>query len=376
MSLFFMTFVALYGLMHLYFFLKANAAFHFSGPAGTVMVLFFVAMVAAPILVRGAERGGYAVSARVLAHAGYTWMGFLFLFVCIALAHDLTSLGIRLTAHFSGSDPSRFLPGAGASFRGIFVAALLISLYGLYEARHVRTERVTIRTPKLPPGKRIVVAQVSDIHLGLMVRTRRLSTITDILRRERPDLIVSTGDLVDGQMVDLSDVGKLLDDLRPPLGKFAITGNHEYYAGIEQAEKFTRSAGFRILRGESTLVGDSLALAGEDDPVGKRFGDLTPESDILGHVPTDRFTILLKHRPAFDEKSRGKFGLQLSGHVHNGQIFPFSLVTRLVYPIPVGLSTLPGGAQIYVSPGSGTWGPPMRVLAPPEVTIIEIVSSR
>lgn len=376
MSLFFMIFVLLYGLMHLYFFLKANAAFHFSAPSGTVMVLFLIAMVAAPLLVRAAEQGGYAVSARILAHAGYTWMGFLFLFICIALVVDLSSFGIRLAAHFSGSDASRFLPGAGASFRGIFIAALFVSLYGLYEARHVRTERVTIRTPKLPPGKRIVVAQISDVHLGLMVRTKRLSAVTDILRRERPDLIVSTGDLVDGQMVDLSDVGRLLDDLHPPLGKFAITGNHEYYAGIEQAEKFTRAAGFRILRGESTLVNDSLALAGEDDPVGKRFGDVVPESDILGHVPADHFTILLKHRPTFDEKSRGKFDLQLSGHVHNGQIFPFNLVTRLVYPIPPGLSPLPGGEQIYVSPGTGTWGPPMRVLAPPEVTIIEIVSSR
>jgi len=115
-----------------------------------------------------------------------------------------------------------------------------------------------------------------------------------------------------------------------------------------------------------------------DDPTQDRLGDRgrPPEADVLGDRPDGRFTILLKHRPSIDPASQGRFDLQLSGHTHHGQIFPFQLFTRLVYPLLGGSHAVPGGGTLHVSRGTGTWGPPMRFLARPEITIVDLEGSR
>jgi predicted MPP superfamily phosphohydrolase len=110
-----------------------------------------------------------------------------------------------------------------------------------------------------------------------------------------------------------------------------------------------------------------------DDPALPRGAGEATEQALLASLPRDRFTILLKHRPTVEPQSRGLFDLQLSGHVHKGQIFPFNLITHLVYPVKMGLSGDGAGSLLYVSRGSGTWGPPLRVLAPPEVTVIDLL---
>lgn len=130
-----------------------------------------------------------------------------------------------------------------------------------------------------------------------------------------------------------------------------------------------------MLRGEGLSIDGVINIAGVDDPQVIKYGNLkgTPENVLLAGLPRERFTLLLKHRPFIDQKSLGFFDLQLSGHVHKGQIFPFSIITGLYYPIQAGLATLPDNSRLYVSRGSGTWGPPIRFLSPPEITIIELV---
>jgi predicted MPP superfamily phosphohydrolase len=159
---------------------------------------------------------------------------------------------------------------------------------------------------------------------------------------------------------------------------YAVLGNHEYYAGLDTSLEFLRSAGFRVLRREGVEVFPSFALYGVDDPAGARWGD-TSGSDEQGFLPkgVERpYTLLLKHRPAIHVESRGRFDLQLSGHVHKGQIFPFNFLTYLSFPVNSGMNLLGDGAFLYVSRGTGTWGPPVRFLAPPEVTVIDILPVR
>lgn len=164
--------------------------------------------------------------------------------------------------------------------------------------------------------------------------------------------------------------------INPRYGKFAITGNHEFYAGIENARCFTENAGFTFLRGESVTVAGMINIAGVDDPAGRYYGlkDIS-EKGVLSKLPRDKFTLLLKHRPTVDKDAVGLFDLQLSGHAHKGQIFPFSLITRIYYrhTADAGHLKLMDNFYLYVSRGSGTWGPPIRFLAPPEVTVIELV---
>ena len=180
---------------------------------------------------------------------------------------------------------------------------------------------------------------------------------------------------MDGQTDSLNGVGTLLREIKAPLGKFAVTGNHEFYAGLDRSLEFMKQAGFHVLRGEATTVAGLINIAGIDDPVVRGYGRSreVPEKELLSGLPKDKFTLFLKHRPDVEKSAEGLFDLQLSGHAHKGQIFPFTLIVRFVFPQIAGLYDFSSGSYLYVSRGSGTWGPPIRFLAPPEVTIIDIV---
>jgi uncharacterized protein len=182
---------------------------------------------------------------------------------------------------------------------------------------------------------------------------------------------------VDGQINNLGGLAELFKEVTPRFGKFAVTGNHEFYAGLNQALEFTEQSGFKVLRGESSIVAGLVTIAGIDDPARGwvNMPGRPAEKEVLSLIPQGTFIVFLKHRPAVEPRSIGMFDLQLSGHVHKGQIFPFNLLTHLFYPVKSGYSTLPQNSSLYVSRGTGTWGPPIRFLAPPEVTVIELISS-
>jgi predicted MPP superfamily phosphohydrolase len=222
------------------------------------------------------------------------------------------------------------------------------------------------------------IALLSDVHLGALVGAGRLRDILARVAALEPDIVLSAGDLVDGQADHLNRLAPALAALRPPLGKFAVIGNHECYVGLAHALEFHARAGFTVLRGAAVEVTPELGIAGVDDPAAARPGApaATDERAPLAALAAARFVILLKHQPVVAAGSAGRFDLQLSGHLHKGQIFPFGLFVRLVYAARSGLTTLANGGWLYVSRGTGTWGPPMRVLAPPEITLIEVAPAR
>lgn len=378
MSLFLLTFLLVYGGVHAYVFFKTRSALSL-GTASTVMIiLFFVLMVISPILVRIAERHGHESAAVVVAHVGYTWMGFLFLFFCVSLVLDLYHLLLFMFGKLSHRPFVGLALPTAAAFCVPLAIAAAVSVYGWFEARNLKVERLTIVSPKIPSSaKKLVLVQISDLHLGLMVGKERLGRVLEKVRAEKPDVVVSSGDLVDGQLDGLAAMVPLLQDLQPPMGKFAVTGNHEFYAGLPQALSFTEQAGFRLLRHQFVSVGDVLTLVGVDDPAAHGgTPSLFPEHVLLAGLPQDRFTLLLKHRPVMDPASLGLFDLQLSGHVHKGQIFPFNLLTHLFYPVKMGFSRYPNNSSLYVSRGTGTWGPPIRFLSPPEIAVITFVPAK
>jgi hypothetical protein len=205
----------------------------------------------------------------------------------------------------------------------------------------------------------------------LLVRADRWNQILEKVRIQNPDLLVCTGDLVDGDYGGEDGVGNNIAQIQPPYGRFAVTGNHEAYAGLDHSLKTFERFGFTLLRGEARTLGGILNLVGVDDPV--LGGSEEQERTALSTAQNGLFTVLLKHRPSVSQESRGRFDLQLSGHAHKGQIFPFNLFTSWAYPMQDGPHSLKDGATLYTSRGSGTWGPPMRLLSPPEVTIIDVV---
>lgn len=376
MSLFLFTFFFLYAGMHCYAFLKAKTALSLGVGPGLAVAAFMVVMIASPFIVRLSEKGGWEAFARIAAYVGYTWLGILFLFTSYAVAADMYRLFVHLCGLALRRDLSQWSLSAGHAFFLPLIFSLLTSVYGYFEARSIRTEKVIVSTPKIPAEVGVLrIVQISDIHLGLIVREDRLERILDKVKAADPDILVSTGDLVDGQVCTLNHLSDLLRGITPRYGKFAVTGNHEFYAGLDNASCFTENAGFTLLRGETRSPGGIITVAGVDDPVEKAFGisRKVSEEELLSGLPRERFTLLLKHRPLVDRNSLGLFDLQLSGHVHRGQIFPFSIFTWLYYPVQSGFASLPRDSRLYVSRGAGTWGPPIRFLSPPEVAVIELV---
>lgn len=376
MTLFLLTFFLIYGGLHFHFFLRFRAAFAPGAAVQAVLVVLLLLCLMAPIIVRVSERYDLDALARLMSWIGYLWMAVLLLFLASSVLLEIYRLLVRATGLLLRAEVSRFLPSAGILFFIPVAAALAIVGYGFFAALDPRVERLEIRSAKIPKEMgRIRVVQISDVHVGLLVRGERLAVMLRKVREAAPDVLVCTGDLVDGQGDNLAKAAAQFREINPPLGKFAVTGNHEFYAGIDQSLDFIAKSGFIILRGEIATVAGVIDLAGVDDPAIRLFSLYRKLSDrevISRGGGSGRFTILLKHQPLLEEDAPGAFDLQLSGHTHKGQIFPFSLVTRLVFPYHSGSFPLANGALLHVSRGTGTWGPPVRFLSLPEITVIDI----
>lgn len=366
-AFFFTFYLALYGGAHWWLWVKTRAWLPAGGWGQWLLAAWLAVMALAPLASHLLERWRWDTLGRPLNWIGYAWMGLLLFWLSAWLLAFILRGGLRLAG---------WTWSASSAWAAVLVAGLLVAAWSVWDAGQLRVKRVAIRTPKLAAAAGpIRIAQISDVHVGLLVRHGRLGQIARELERLQPDLLVSTGDLLDAQVDGCEGVCADLQAFTPRLGKFAVTGNHEFYPGLEQTLRFTREAGFEILRGETRTLAGVLTLVGIDDRTGDYFGNRVQrdEPELLAAAPAGAFTLVLKHQPKVNPAALGKFDLQLSGHTHGGQIFPFHLFTKLAFPLHAGLYPLAGGSQIYVSRGTGSWGPPMRFLAPAEITLIELI---
>jgi len=198
--------------------------------------------------------------------------------------------------------------------------------------------------------------------------------IAKIVAEFRPDIVVNTGDFLDRGIREPEKIVKIFRDLEAPLGKYAVYGNHEYYVGRDRSKKFVEAAGFMMLKNRIWPVTNYFSVIGFDDRTAERFGISSKydEASLLKTISKEKFSLVLKHQPLFDKESVGHFDLQLSGHTHAGQIFPFTLFVKLAYHYLKGYYSIGKGSFIHVNRGTGTWGPPIRLFAPPEVTLIQV----
>ncbi|MEU6782605.1 metallophosphoesterase [Nonomuraea angiospora] len=239
-------------------------------------------------------------------------------------------------------------------------------------------ERVKVALPKLDSrlsGLRFAV--VSDIHLGPLTGRGHTERIVRMINGLEADVVAIVGDLVDGSVAQLGPLAQPLKSLESRYGAYFVTGNHEYFAPsgpVEWIEEL-KQLGVRSLRNERVEIrhqGAVLDLAGVNDLNGASAGDGPDFDKALGGRDAGRSTVLLAHQPVqVDQAARHGVDLQLSGHTHGGQIAPFNLVVGLQQPVISGLATV-DGVQVYVTRGAGFWGPPVRVGAPPEITLLEL----
>lgn len=322
-----------------------------------------------PAIVRYAERHSFESFAIIMSWIGYLWMAFVVLFLFFGVLIDLFRLLLMV---FKFNSIYRLL--TPAHFILPLILSLSLLIYGYFEAKNLRVETLIIHTDKISRDTKIV--QVSDFHIGLIIREAKVMDLLNKIREINPDIVLSTGDLVDGQIDRLDNIAELISQLKPKYGKYAITGNHEFYAGIKQASFFIEKAGFVLLRNDGRYLKDlNISIVGVDDPEAKRFETISniPEQELLKRYTDKGFVILLKHRPLVDKNSINLFDLQLSGHTHKGQFFPFSLLTELYYDKQSGCVRNSEKCFLYISRGTGTWGPPIRIFSPPEITVIELI---
>ncbi|MET9330291.1 metallophosphoesterase [Streptomyces cellulosae] len=281
---------------------------------------------------------------------------------------DITSAG-------AGDGPSRRLFVSRVVGGAAAAAAVGTVGYGTYGVlRGPKVKRVTVPLAKLPRaahGYRIAV--VSDIHLGPVLGRGFAQKVVDTINSTQPDLIAVVGDLVDGSVKDLGPAAAPLAQLRARDGAFFVTGNHEYFSGAGQWVEEVRRLGLNPLENARTEL-PHFDLAGVNDIAGEDAGQGPDFARALGDRDRTRACVLLAHQPVqiHDAVDHG-VDLQLSGHTHGGQLWPGNLIARSANPTVAGLDRY-GDTQLYVSRGAGAWGPPTRVGAPSDITVIELAS--
>ena len=348
---------------------------------GYALVFLFLAIPGSLFL----RRSALASSLEGLVWLAMTWMGLL-LFLVLALgAADLARAAWQVTRAFSGAAPldsdrrqvvARLVAGAAAMVGGSLGFLALRS--GLARVQVRRVEVTLARLPKALSGTRIV--QLSDVHVGPTIHKDFIETIVKQCNALAPDVVVITGDLVDGSVEELREHVAPLAQLEAKYGVYFVTGNHEYYSGAEEWCVELERLGLRVLRNERVSIGNAAAsfdLAGVDDHSAKGHapghGEDLPKA--LGGRDPARELVLLAHQPRaiFEAQNHG-VGLQLSGHTHGGQLWPWTYLVRLQQPVVAGLAQF-GKSLIYVSRGTGYWGPPMRLGAPAEITELTLRSA-
>lgn len=319
------------------------------------------------------------------AFTAFTWMGVLSTLFSLLFLTDVVRLTCRLfrrttrrtTANGEPTSPERRATLARMVSGGVALSGAGVAGVGVATALgKLRIEQVEVTLDKLPPafdGFRIV--QLSDIHVGPTIGREFIEHLVDVVSAEKADLVAITGDLVDGSVENLGYHTEPLSRLSSAHGTFFVTGNHEYYSGADAWVSELERLGLSVLRNRSVRVergAESFVLAGVTDHRADRFGDAPDFAFALRDRRPEDEVVLLAHQPAaVYEAVRSDVGLQLSGHTHGGQFWPWNWVVHLVHPVVAGLARF-GRTQIYVNRGTGYWGPPLRVGTEPEVTVVTL----
>jgi predicted MPP superfamily phosphohydrolase len=301
-------------------------------------------------------------------------MGFFSWLLVFTLIRDLALL----------ASPLVIAPAAHAGFvRGsaiaVMLATALVTAIGYFMARRVApVVEVEVRIAGLPAGLQgFTIVQISDIHVGPTIKRGYVERIVERVNRLQADMVAITGDLVDGPVDELAPHTEPLSRLASRHGTYFVTGNHEYYSGVHGWVRELRRLGARVLLNEHVVLdhqGASLAVAGVTD-WSARYFDPAHASDparALAGAPNGALKLLLAHQPrSAPAAAEAGFDLQLSGHTHGGQFWPWNLLVRLQQPFTAGLDRL-GRMWIYTNRGTGYWGPPMRFGIPSEITRIRL----
>ena len=374
--IFFSIVITIYGLLNTYIFLRGLQVFPHGSPFRTWYIIIFWVISLSYIAARFVERIALTWFSDGLVWIGSYWLGAMVYFVLILLFIDI----IRLANYIVPFFPSFITQNiqAAKQWAGIIVTCIvLVCVVAMrLNAMYPRIRTLDISISKHSPVKTLNVAMASDIHLGTIISRKHVERIVEKINSLHPDIVLFAGDVVDEdiQPVIRENLGEVLREIKSKYGIYAITGNHEYIGGVEPACKYLTEHGIVLLRDSTATIDSAFVLVGREDISSQQFYGRKRKSldELLAGVDTTLPVILMDHQPFhLNDAAEHGIDLQLSGHTHHGQLWPFNYITKAVYELSWGYLKK-GNTQYYVSCGVGGWGPPMRSGNSPEIVNLKI----
>lgn len=367
--------LSLYTLINVYIVLRIR--YFLLGVPVVSQVIFWLIIVFALLYPLGRILESFLPDAitKGVIHAGSFWLAFMtYLFLSLLLIDIITFL-LKVSS-------IQILQNQKAN--AVFIFSLMIVILftviaGNFNANRIKIKHLDLNISKEQiPSQNIRIVLVSDIHLGTIIRTSFLRKIVRKINEQKGDIVLLAGDIVDEDVNKIikQNMGQILQKIRARKGIFAITGNHEYISReVNKIERYLRDAQILMLRDSVAVVDDTFLLIGREDRASFTFQKYMrkPLSELMeGYNPNRYVTILMDHQPFhLEEAVKNKVDLQVSGHTHHGQLFPFNLITKMVYEKSWGYLKK-GNTHFYISCGVGTWGPRVRIGSTPEIVVIDL----
>ena len=375
--IFILVVLSIYGLVNTYIFVRGLQAIPIGSPLRFWFIPVFWFLAGSFILARFLERAVPCDVTEMFTWIGSFWLAAMAYFVIIVILLDLTR-GLNHLVHLLPSSLYIDFPKTKLMVFWISLGVVAIALIGGFiNARNPKITRLHIEIPKKVEGStQLTIALASDIHLGTLIGKCGALRLVNGINSLSPDIILLAGDVVDEDLkpVIRRNLGETLKNLHAKYGVYAITGNHEYIGGAAEAVAYLKAHNIDYLQDTAVLIDGKFWLAGRDDRDISRFTGKKRKTlgEILKAVDRSFPVILMDHQPfQFQEVVDQGVDLQLSGHTHDGQIWPFNYITKAMYEVSWGYKKK-GQTHFYVSSGFGTWGPPVRLGNRPEIVYITV----
>ena len=368
------TVLLIYFSVNFYIYTKGLQAFSISPTWRRGFTIAFWLIVASFIIGEVLEHTHSSLIGEWIYRVGAFWLAFMLYFTLTLVLFDI----VRLLNYFFN-----FLPEITQTLRfkiGLFTVAFvsLIVLAGHINALNTRVREISLSIHKKVSGNReMKIIMASDIHLGALIGENREKRLVDIIINQKPDLVLLCGDLVDGDVGSAlrKNLGRHIQEIKTPMGVYAIPGNHEYIGGIQKTIPYLESININILRDKTLTLPNGVQLVGRDDRDNRRMGDGNGRKtlkELMTNLDKSFPVIVMNHQPFnLDEAVNEGVDLHLSGHTHHGQLWPFNYITKAVYELSWGYLKK-GNTNFYVSSGFGSWGPPVRLGNTPEVVVFNL----
>ncbi len=369
--IFFGIVLLIYGSVNYYIFARGLQAFSLNTSMRRWFIVLFWTIAACFITGSILERTVSSALSEWIYRIGSFWMAYmLYLFLAVFVI-DL----VRLANHFF-----HFLPEFSQimKFRlglGVFGLASVIVIGGHINALWINVKEIPLEIHKKINGNpEVKILMASDIHLGALIGERREKKLLDIVNEQKPDMVLLCGDLVDGEIAPVlrKNLGKHIQEIKTPLGVYAILGNHEYIGGEQKTLPYLKSINIKVLIDSLVTLPNGIQLIGRNDRSARGVNQPKPLSELMASTNPEYPTIVMNHQPFnLSEASDLNVDLHLSGHTHHGQLWPFNYITKAIFELSWGYLKK-GNTNFYVSSGFGTWGPSVRTGNRPEVVIFKL----